>query len=143
MFAYPLDLSPDEGTVLVRAPDLPGFITYGDDEAQALFWARDALLVWAAQRMDHKQDMPAPSPARGRPLVRLPIGATLKVLIHQAMRADGVSQVELAQRLGRDGKVVRRILDFGHGSPPDQLEAALLALGRQPIVYAEPVEEAA
>ena len=148
MFAYPVDLTPDandagESSVLVTAPDLPGFVTYGDDAEAALRWARDALVVWAAQRMDARQDMPHASPAAGRPVVQMPIGAALKVLVHQAMRADRVTQVELARRLGRDPKTVRRILDFEHASPPDQLEAALIALGRRTVVYVEPVKPAA
>ena len=148
MYEYPVDLEPDvndagETSVLVTAPDLSGYITYGDDEAAALHHAVGALVVWAAQRMDARLDMPTPSPTRGRPVVRLPIGATLKVLIHQAMRADAVTQVELARRLDRDPKAVRRILDFGHASTPDQLDAALVALGRRPIVSAEPVVKTA
>ncbi|NBC32664.1 MAG: type II toxin-antitoxin system HicB family antitoxin [Alphaproteobacteria bacterium] len=148
MFEYPLRLEDDETdsgepAILVTAPDLPGFVSAGDTVDGACLQARDALIVWAWQQMDKGLDMPPASPAAGRPTVQLPTGAALKVLIHQAMRADGVSRADLARRLGRDEKVVRRILDFGHASPPDQLDDALRALGRRPVISVAPLEPAA
>ncbi len=43
MFDYPVNLTPDDGTVLVTFPDVPEAITFGMDEDEALLQAVDAL----------------------------------------------------------------------------------------------------
>jgi antitoxin HicB len=45
------------------------------------------------------------------------------------MCEQGVTQVQLGELLGIDGRQVRRILDLDHESKLSQLEAALAALG--------------
>jgi antitoxin HicB len=42
-----------------------------------------------------------------------------------------LSQTALAERLGRDPRQVRRLLDLDHHSRLDQLEAALATLGQR------------
>ncbi|NJL59584.1 MAG: type II toxin-antitoxin system HicB family antitoxin [Desulfobacteraceae bacterium] len=43
---YPVNLIPDEnGTVIACFPDVPEAMTVGADEANALEWAQDALVV--------------------------------------------------------------------------------------------------
>jgi hypothetical protein len=147
VFEYPVELEEmeedGEPWIMVTAPDLPGFRTCGDDRPSALDHARGCLVAWAWGRMEEERDMPPASPAQGRPSVRLPIGATLKVLIHQAMRSDRVSQAELARRMNQNLAEVAHILDFGHATPPDQLEAALEALGRTPVIEIARLETAA
>ena len=60
--------------------------------------------------------------------------AAAKLAIYQAMREKGVSQVELARRLGCDPKDIRRLLDIMHRSRLDRLEEALAALGKRLVV---------
>ena len=45
-YAYPAILYPDDGKIGVAVPDLPGCYTFGDNEADALFMARDAVEMW-------------------------------------------------------------------------------------------------
>ena len=144
LYEYPIDIEEDVcesggACYLVTAPDLPGFVTNGDNRAEALENARDALVTWVDMRLEDRLPLPPASPADGRDVVRLSIAATLKLAIHQAMRADRVTQVELARRIGRDQKAVYRILDFNHASSPDMLDEALHALGRRPVITVEPV----
>lgn len=64
--------------------------------------------------------------------------AEVKLVIYQAMRHQGVSQVKLAGILGTDPKSIRRLLDLFHASRWDHLEMALEALGYQAKVTVEP-----
>lgn len=134
--AYPVDLSPAENGAIVAAfPDVPEAITTGRDEANALNWAQDALVVALSAYIDDRRDVPVPSkPRPGQPTVPLPPAVAAKLAIYQAMRDQGVSQLELAERLGCDARQVRRILDLDHASRLDQLESALKALGKQLVV---------
>lgn len=129
MYAYPVALEPDEGTTMITVPDLPGCRTYGDTEAEALMHAVDAIRVMVSGLMEERRDVPLPSPADGRPTVRLPVLAGLKLRLYLEMRSRNISQSELARRLGKSQKEVWRLLDVTHASRMDQIEAAFAALG--------------
>jgi len=66
---------------------------------------------------------------RGQPVVVLPPRAAIKLAIHEAMCEQGVTQAQVGEMLGIDGRQVRRILNLDHESKLSQLEAALAALG--------------
>ncbi len=141
MYCYPVDLVPDDNdTVIASVPDLPGCHTFGDTEADALHHAVDAVRTMISGLMNERRGIPAPSPAEGRPVVRLPLLDGLKVRLYAEMRQQGVTQVDLARRLSKTQKEVWRLLDVSHASRMDQMEAAFAALGL--IIEAE-VREAA
>jgi antitoxin HicB len=132
MLAYPVVLEPDDnGTLLVTFPDLPEAVTFGADEGDALRRAVDALETILAARIADQEEVPLPSAAGGRPCVVLPALVTAKVLLYRTMREVGVSQAELARRLGWHRPQVDRLLDLNHPSRLDQIEAALAALGKR------------
>ncbi len=129
MYDYPVDLTEEEGTVLASVPDVRGCHTFGDDPADALVHAADALEAVFLGLMTLKQDIPTPSPARGRPTVRLMLQSALKASLYQAMRDRGVRKVDLMRRLGWKGPQVDRLLSLNHASRLFQIEAAAAALG--------------
>ena len=101
MLAYPLPLEPaDNGTLLVTFPDIPEAVTFGEDQGDALQRAVDALETMLAARIADWEDVPLLSAAEGRPCAVLSALATAKVLLYLAMREGGVSNAELARRLG-------------------------------------------
>ena len=59
-----------------------------------------------------------------------------KASIYVAWKAEGISKVALAERIGRSESEVRRILDPSHGTKLDQLEEAARALGYGLLVEA-------
>lgn len=66
---YPIVLEPDEDTLLVSCPDLPEVNSYGMTEAQALYWATDALETALAGRL--ADGLPIPYPSRGAHMVAI------------------------------------------------------------------------
>ncbi len=135
---YPVALErASNGTVVAAFPNVAEARTAGNDEAQALGRTPDALETALAIYVDERRDLPRPSrPRKGQRLISLPPMAAAKLAIYQAMRDQGVSQVELARRLGRDPKDIRRLLDLMHHSRLDRLESALAALGKRLIIEA-------
>ncbi len=132
MLAYPVELTPDtNGTLLVTFPDFSEATTFGEDEADALLRAIDALETVLAARIDDREDIPLPSAPAGRSCVTLPALSAAKVLLYRAMREAGVRKADLARRLGWQGPQVDRLLDLGHASRLDQIEQALAALGKR------------
>ncbi|MCX7147673.1 MAG: type II toxin-antitoxin system HicB family antitoxin [Sulfuritalea sp.] len=129
--SYPVTLkSYKGGQVGVFFADVPEAITAGTNEAEALDRAQDALTVALSSYLDDGRLLPVPSKAkRGQPMVVLPPRVAIKLSIHEAMCEQGVTQAQLGELLGIDGRQVRRILDLDHESKLSQLEAALAALG--------------
>ncbi len=133
---YPVVLeTASNGTIVATFPNVPEAQTVGNDEAQALERAPDALETLLAIYLDEGRELPSPSrPRKGQRQVALRPMAAAKLAIHQAMRDQGVSQMELDRRIRRDPKDVRRLLDLLHRSRLDRLEAALAALGKRLII---------
>ena len=136
IMSYPVTLkSYRGGQVGVFFADVPEAITAGTNEVEALDRAQDALTVALSSYLDEGRPLPVPSKAkRGQPMVVLPPRVALKLAIHEAMCEQGVTQVQLGDQLGIDGRQVRRILNLDHESKLSQLEAALAALGLQASV---------
>ena len=129
MFEFPVDLSDDEGTVLVKFPDIPEAITFGEDREEALMRAVDALETALMVYIDRRRPIPKPSPAGKRPTVSPCALSVAKLSIHQAMIAQGIRKTDLARKLGCHLPQVDRLLDLNHASKLEQLEHALAVLG--------------
>ena len=122
-------------TVVATFPDVPEAHTVGNDEAEALRRAPDALETALAIYVDERRDLPRPArPRKRQRMVALAPMAAAKLAIYQAMRDQGVTQVALARRIDCDPKDIRRLLDLMHHSRLDRLEAALAALGKRLVI---------
>jgi antitoxin HicB len=129
---YPIELAPDDnGTLLVTSPDFPELTTFGEDEISCVLNAADALEEAIAARIARREEVPSPSPAEGRPTVRLATRTRLKIRLYQSMRDKGVSKAELARRMTVHPPQVDRLLDLNHHSDIDQIDAAFKALGER------------
>ena len=134
MYAYPVTLTPDEidGGFVVTFKDIPEAVTQGENEADALQNAREALEVALDFYFDDKQSVPLPSkPKRGQKAVVLSASMTAKVILLNEMIAQNVRPVELARRLGTTPQEVNRLTNVRHTSRIDGIAAALGALGKQ------------
>lgn len=132
MLRYPVTLKRDtNNTVLVSFPDVPEAHTFGEDEAEALLRAVDALETALGLYVDDRRDVPVPSGVKRRgKAVTLPALTEAKLSLYMAMRARGVGKAEMARRLNWHLPQVDRLLDLTHASRLDQLEQAFRALGK-------------
>ena len=129
MLAYPIVLEDDDGAVFATSPDFPELTTFGDDREEAIARAVHALEEAIAARIHDRKDIPQPS--QGAAYAVLPTLTSVKVMLHQGMRDQGIGKAELARRLGWHLPQVDRVLDVQHRSRLDQMDAALGAIGRQ------------
>jgi antitoxin HicB len=139
MLRYPVKLTrEDSGAVVVSFPDVPEAHTFGDDEAEALLRAADALETALSIYIADRQPIPAPSPMkRGWKSVALPALTEAKIELYRAMRAARVGKAELARRLNWHLPQVDRLLDLMHSSRMDQIEQAFAALGKRVSIVVE------
>jgi antitoxin HicB len=139
-FSYPVLLAADDtdGGFVVTFPDLPEAVTQGNDLADALAQAADALEEAVAGRIRRGDDIPPPSrPRPGQHVVPVPAQTAAKAALYLTLHEAGVSKRQLAARLGCDEKEIRRLLDPRHPSKLPRLEAALAALGKRLAVRLE------
>ena len=112
--AWPVNLEQQpDGSVLVSFPDIPQALTEGATIADALSEAEDCLIAALGGYINDLRDVPQPSAARGRPVVALSTLAASKIALYCAMRAQGLGNTALAQRLGTAEGTVRRLPQFG------------------------------
>src|SRR6516225_8801530 len=135
-FSYPASFRRDEdGRPVVSFPDFPRAHTDGQDMREAMEQAMDCLGSVIAHAISEKLDVPAPSkPKRAQRLVPVPLWIAGKLALYLAMREQGVSNSELARRLGVRETVVRRMLDPDHDTRSEKLEIALETLGKRFVV---------
>jgi len=130
MILTPADsFAAEDSGFVVTCPDLPELVTEGDDNAEAVAMARDALELVIRIYVDAGRPLPAPSPPRpGEIVVEPSLDVGLRARIAEAIRTRKVSRTELARRLGVDRKAIQRLLDWDHRFDAVLADAALRAL---------------
>ena len=130
-FVYPATLEHGED-VVVSFRDVPHCHTSGDDVAEALVEAVDALEEAIARCIDDGDEIPMPSqPLPGEHLVALPVETAAKAALVLAFRTSGLTQADLAARLGMSEQVLRRMFDPRRRTAPDRIAKALRKLGQE------------
>ncbi|AOV16849.1 hypothetical protein BJI67_07045 [Acidihalobacter aeolianus] len=135
-FEYAVALTPDEeGGFVVTCRDLPQLVTQGEDVADALREAADAMDEVFAAYMKGRLSFPIPSRVRaGEYPVSPPAETVAKAALYVAMREADISNVQLAARLGVDEKEVRRLLDPHYASKLPRIAQAVAALGKRLVI---------
>ena len=141
IYSYPCDFVREEnGELAVTFPDIPEAITGGTGRVEALDMAADALATALAGYVHQKRDIPLPSAAAdGQELVAVPPVVAAKLALYLAMRAQSITKVELARRLGVSESAVRKLTNPDHRSHIGQVQKALQAVGRNLAVEVTPV----
>jgi antitoxin HicB len=139
-FAYGAVFEPGEKAgIVVSFPDVPEAITQGDDMADAMVQAEDALGLILLTYLERDLPLPLPRAAaryRGRKLISVAVTPEIaaKLALVTAFRESGLSKADLARRLGKDEKEVRRILDPRHATKLPQLRATLQIFGKRLVI---------
>lgn len=125
---------PADTGFVVEFPDWPAGVTQGEDEADALDAAADALGVLVACAVKEGSDIPEPADELGPGEHWIEIEPLLaaKAGLYLAMRDAAVNRSELARRMGIDAKEVRRLLDPRIGTTRlPRIQQALAVLGKR------------
>lgn len=121
-----------EGGFVVAFRDIPEAITQGDSLEEATAMAEDVLVSAMDFYFEDHRAVPPPSPPkRGERLIELPPSVAAKVLLLNELVVSGLSNIELARRMGTRPQEVQRIVDLNHATKIDTIAAALAALGKR------------
>lgn len=137
MRGYPAILTKEEsgGAVNVVFPDVPEALTFGMDRAQALRQAVEALESGLSFYVERRQPLPKPGKVK-RGMVFVPLSAlgAAKAALYEAMLDKRLSKSALARKLNCHLPQIDRLIDLSHASKLEQVERALLALGKRLVV---------
>ena len=137
-YIYPCNLTPDleEGLgFVVTFPDVPEAITGAGTREESLELAEDALWVAMGGYVQMGWDIPVPSPASaGQVMIALPPMVAAKLALYAAMREQGISKADLADRLEVSEKAAGNLMNPDYGSHMTSVMNALKAVGRTLIV---------
>ena len=142
-FLYPARFKRGDksGVLVITFRDVPEAITQGRGEKDAIWQAADCLEEAIAGRIADGRDIPKASrAARGERLIPIPAPMAAKAALYLAIREAGITNVQLARKLGCDEKEVRRMLDPRHPTKLPRIKEALDVFGKRLVVS---VEEAA
>ena len=136
-YTYRAQFEPGDrrGTIVVTFPDVPEVVTQGRGRADARTMAEEALGLVLLNYLERGKPLPKPR-AKGRDLVDISVAPDVaaKLAVLEFFAAAGITKTELARRIGKDEKEVRRILDPKHPTKLPALTAALRALGKRLVV---------
>jgi antitoxin HicB len=126
--------------IVVSFPDIPEAITQGRDEADARSMAAEALGMVLLTYLEQGKPLPKSSKRR-KDLVAVAVEPEIaaKLAVIEAFKAARITQGQLASRLGKDAREVRRILDPNHATKLPAMTQALEAMGRRLVVGVEEV----
>lgn len=138
-YRYPAVIEPgDRGGFVVSFPDVPEAITEGDDRTEAEVMAADALGVALLTYIEASRAIPAPTAVSGdQVLISVDPEICAKLAVIESFRESGLTQAELARRLGKDAREIRRILDPDHATKLGALTTTLTVLGRRLVIGVE------
>jgi len=128
---YFVTLIPDDNdTLFVTCPALPEAKTCGEDEADALVHAAEVIEFSLDIRMHRGEEIPDPVRRRAGQLpVDLPSLVNAKVELYRLMKMQGVRKADMARALKVQRTQIDRLLDLGHATRMDFVDAAFQALG--------------
>ncbi len=136
MLIYKITLEEIDGQMIARSDMFPELFTHGDDRAEALKSARDALVETLSGRIRDREDIPdgldpANIDSATEDILQLPTQIELKVSLYREMKEQGITRAELARRLDCNQKQIDRLLDLNHASRLDRIDQAYMALGKR------------
>lgn len=138
-YAFPCDIVPDDleerEAYVVTFPDEYGATTGGWSWKESVELAEDVLGVALAAYVRFDQDIPVPSSLEeGQALIPVPLIVAAKLTLYTSMREQGITNVELAERLGLSEDAVKKLVNPRRHSHVTQIDNALRAVGRRLIV---------
>ena len=129
-YVYPVTVTADGDGFGVTCECVPELVTCGDTRAEALARAEDALVTALSFYVDNDETIPKPPRHPiGLDLVVVPALAAAKLALHDAMLAQGVSNIEMGRRIGLNEKAMWRLRDPLVHSHIGQVQTALHSLG--------------
>lgn len=127
MIQYQALIERDGRGYLVSFPDLPGCVTEGRTKDEAHKNAREALSLFLEEARDPRWEVPVPRRRRAAKYewIRPFADVAIPLMIRQARARHGLSQRQLAKRLGVSVQQLQKLETPGKSNPTVKTLAAI------------------
>ncbi|MDE2788138.1 MAG: type II toxin-antitoxin system HicB family antitoxin [Chloroflexota bacterium] len=138
-YSFPCNIRPDEEEggwgFVVSFPDIYGANTGGKTFKESIILAEDCMVVALSAYIDLERDLPTPSPFQeGQELLTVQPLIAAQLDLYTAMREQGISRANLAERLGISIEDAARLLSLDYCTPIGEVLQALRAVGCETAV---------
>ena len=139
-YSYPCIMEPEDdekykGWFNVSFPDLEGAFTCGCDWKTAMIMAEDCMVVSLASYVDRQKELPTPSAwVKGQEFMTVQPLVAAQLDLYAAMREQGVTTSDLAQRLNLPEAEAKRLLSLDYKTSINEVVEALELLGCKSVV---------
>ena len=119
MIRYQAKIYKDGKRYSVEFPDLPGCFSDGDTRDEAKVHAREALGLYLEEARDPEWCVPIPRARKSRRYtwITAPEGVAVPLMIRQARQEQGLSQTQLAKRIGMSVQQLQKLETPGRSNP--------------------------
>jgi len=119
MIRYQARIYKDSGAYSVEFPDLPGCFSMGDTLEEAQQMASEALSLYLEDARDPKWSIPEPKSHKGRSYfwIQPSFDIGVAILIRHARLKHGLSQAQLARKIGKTTQQVQKLETPGKSNP--------------------------
>ena len=133
-YTFPCNIQPDEEEggwgFVVSFPDIYGANTGGKTFKESIILAEDCMVVGLSAYIHLGRELPAPSPFQdGQELLTVQPVIAAQLDLYTAMREQGISRADLAERLGVSSDAADKLLSLDYHTPIAQVLKALKAVG--------------
>lgn len=118
----------------VEFPDAPGCATFGSSREDALVQAQEALTGWLKSWLSEGETPPRPKARRSSVSVPVPVELAAALQIRWMREEEGISQTELAKRIGVSQQQVAKLEQPGGNPSIATLAKVAKALGREAVL---------
>ena len=138
-YTFPCNIAPDTEDggwgFVVSFPDVKGAHTSGKTFKEAIILAEDCMVVALSCHVDIGEELPTPSPyQKGQELLTVQPLIAAQLDLYTAMREQGISLAELAERLGISEQDAAPLLSLDYCTPIGRVMQALEAVGQDSAV---------
>ena len=135
-YTYPCNIEGNEEDgdgFVVTFPDLEGAVTGGFTFKESIILAEDCLVVSLASYVVRQKELPAPSAwVKGQEFMTVQPLIAAQLDLYVAMREQGVTTSDLAQRLNLPEAEAKRLLSLDYKTSINEVVEALELLGCNP-----------
>ncbi len=138
-YTFPCNIRPDEEEggwgFVVSFPDIYGANTGGKTFKESIILAEDCMVVALSAYIHLGRELPTPSPyQKGQELLTVQPVIAAQLDLYTAMREQGISLPELAERLGISDGDAAPLLSLDYCTPIGRVIEAMQAVGCAPAV---------
>jgi len=119
MIQYQAKIYKDGDSYSVEFPDLPGCFSMGRDLEEAKEMAKEALSLYLEEAKNPKWEIPKPKTRRGEQYhwIQPSFDVAIAILIRHARLKHGLTQAELAKRVGITTQQLQKLETPGKSNP--------------------------